>query len=43
MRLIALLCVYMCIPRNNFLTPESIFMKLGMYIMPPKLSRQRTS
>jgi hypothetical protein len=29
-------CVYVCIPRINFWTPEPIFMKLGAFITAPE-------
>lgn len=32
------LAVCMCIPPNNFWTPELIFMKIGMCIMPPDIN-----
>jgi hypothetical protein len=30
------LCVCMLIPLNNFMVPEPIFMKYGVYIMSPE-------
>jgi hypothetical protein len=36
MRSLCCVCVCMCISSNKFLTPDQIFMKLGMHIMAPE-------